>query len=212
AEACDPGGPDRDWSACCQPNSAGYDATSQLASCDRNGNGRIDRLEQCQVPAVCGNGKREGTEECDLNPPDPSKCLNCKAVDACAKCTRDMCVDAQRGCFEAPTAATRVGCVEVLECYDAKACGQNRDYSQCLCGDRAPLQQECGTLGPNGPCAEVMQKNLDCGYPNSFDLACVQQSAANLQYGTGAAFQVVNCRKNYCATECNYAPFLHVDE
>jgi cysteine-rich repeat protein len=212
AEACDPGAPSGDWSECCQPNSPGYNATAQLSSCDRNGNGRIDRTEQCQVPAVCGNGKREGLEECDLDPPDTSKCLNCKAVDACAECTRASCADAQRSCFEAPTAATRVGCAEVLECYDGKGCGQNRDYSQCLCGDRAPLQQECGTLGPNGPCAEVMQKNLPCGYPNGLDLACVQQSGTNPAFGTGAAYQVVNCRKYFCATECNYAPFQSDDE
>lgn len=212
AEACDPGGPEQNWSECCQPSSPGFRSASQLPSCDRNGNGRIDRTEQCQVPAVCGNGKREGLEECDLIPPDPSKCLNCRAVDACAECTRTKCADAQRSCFEAPTAATRVGCAEVLECYDGAGCGQNRDYSKCLCGDRAPLQQECGTLGPSGPCSDVMQENLPCGYPNGLDLACVQQSGTNPAFGTGAAYQVVNCRKYFCASECNYAAFQSVDE
>ncbi|HKO92416.1 MAG TPA: DUF4215 domain-containing protein [Polyangiaceae bacterium] len=211
AEACDPGGPNQDWSACCQPNDPRYNGTSQLSSCDRNRNGRIDLTEQCQIPAVCGNGKREGTEECDLLPADPSKCLDCRAVDPCAECTRAKCPTSQQQCFEAPVAATRVGCAEVLECYD-QSCRANPKFLSCMCGDRDIVQDQCGNLGPNGPCAEIMARNAPCGTFPNWDFSCVFSRASDPAVGMGAAFQVFNCRKDNCAAECDYYKPVIVDE
>jgi hypothetical protein len=206
AEACDPGGPEQNWSECCQPNDPRFNSAPQLASCDRNRNGKIDLVEQCQIPAVCGNGKREGTEECDLLPADPTKCLDCRAVDPCAECTRAKCQVPQQQCLEAPIAATRAGCAEVLECVE-QSCRANQKFLTCMCGDRDIVQDQCGNLGPNGPCADVMSRNAPCGTFPNWDFSCIFSRASDPTTGMGAALQVFNCRKDYCAAKCgSYVP------
>ncbi len=213
-EACDPGRPQADWSECCQPDSVGYDNSRQLLGCDRDGSGKIDKDEQCQVPSICGNGRREGIEECD-DPLSPATCSSdCKAVDACTECTRTQCASAHRGCFEAAEPSIRAGCGQVLECINASQCAKDDAYQVCLCGS-VPFGP-CLQTGGNGACEDVFTRNLPrcIDGAGNVDLACVQQDIKNPVYPTGAAAQVVDCRQHFCATECNYwaYPTAPIDE
>jgi cysteine-rich repeat protein len=206
-EACDPG-EDGDWSECCQPDNG-----EQLSSCDRNGNQRLDRNEQCQAPSVCGNGRREGVEECDPEVPDPARCVDCRAVDPCTECTRRQCTSQHEFCYgSAVEPRTRNGCGEVLDCIADSHCARDGDYATCRCGTTDLVT--CAQLGGDGPCEEVIARNTLCPTrAGAVDESCVTASALMTTVPTGAALQIVNCRKFFCAAECDYKPYdTGVDE
>jgi cysteine-rich repeat protein len=206
-EACDPGA-DGDWSDCCQPDNA-----AQLAGCDRDGDRVLDRNEQCQAPSVCGNGRREGTEECDPEVPDPERCVDCRAVDPCTECTRRECASAHDGCYGSGVEPrTRVGCGEVLECVATSGCAKEGPYGQsCRCGSTELA--ECALLGGNGPCQDVITQNAMCEpVGGSIPQSCVTANGSNPQVPAGAAFQIANCRQALCSAECDYWGFPTVEE
>lgn len=207
-EACDPG-PKGNWDHCCHPGDtsatkqAGVLYPDGLLGCDKDKNGTIDPSEGCQLPSICGNGTREGTEECD-DPTDTAHAHcdeNCKIVrtSPCDLCTQLNCVGQLNDCYHNTDLSTASACIEVYECYVNTKCETpDVGLQSCLCGTTEGLT--CSSAGGNGACADKIAKYSSCGDQPA--PACVYTKQSNPGTPAGLANQLRQCQEDSCPVEC----------
>jgi hypothetical protein len=165
----------------------------------------------------CGDGKLDGTEDCDDGEDDGKWQGNRLCSDDCRTVSTQACVDCEQAgdCFASSDncmgpSATPFSLANVGLCYDVFQCFQD---SKCIDGAGSLGKCDCGSLStaacgaapfdlsqqgaPNGPCAELMQ----LGMPGVTSNSTVLGGLTNKSRPTGAAGQRMNCQKT--ATECS---------
>jgi len=148
--------------------------------------------------ARCGNGVREGDEECDGTPGCTGQCelratdrqevcLSRFASDACLECACTSCTEQVFDCFDGGDAARDMHCSAI------NTCGRDNDCAgiSCYCGDSP------GCLLPNGACVD----EIHAAAPNP-DQISVELARADPEHAIGRASLLSACTVTNCSDVC----------
>ncbi len=216
------------------PSCANGGATIQVGL-DTNGNGVFDIPAEvtgttviCNgttgSTATCGNNIREGAEVCDGSDPTPPSGQFCNATctgfvgptAACTSCTEAQCADQLFNCDDQSDnvpASPNGSCRAVEACVHVSWNGLPDPTTEPSCAIQSSSVCYCGTadLGTclggtsNGVCKEVIRQQSGCiGAAN--EPQCILGRQNDTEYGYGDAFQIVNCQRNNCSSECGIDP------
>jgi cysteine-rich repeat protein len=192
-----------------------------LTDPDANGEGgTIEGGADAPRPTVCGDGKKEGNEECDdgnvLNGDGCSgSCLDTSICDACLSV---QCPQAYAdGLYTLPvwplctnvkgnaTSGEAVGrprkdlCQETYTCAVKSQCMSvnTGDPTPCYCGKADTAVCLSGGAAADGPC----KKEIDNGMETT-DVAFLLTNMINAEYAAGAALAARRCAADLCSMEC----------
>lgn len=151
--------------------------------------------EDCEP--ICGNGVREGSEECDgsdsctadcriMLQPEQLVCLE-SASDECQRCTCLQCSSEHLACRSGPDAVQNALCAAVVDCSRREQCVG----TPCYCG--AP--PVCGV--PRGPCQTEIE--AAAGTVDVWQITAQRQDPATT---LGKAWAYSACRALHCAAVC----------
>lgn len=156
----------------------------------------------------CGNGTREGSEECDDGnqvagdgcKPDCTKessmdqCLAKLPMNdkpECAACNCTKCQAQTLACYAASSASAVKACADVVKCGLDKGCsGQDcycgsADFASCALGlGNGPCRPEIETATGSSAVGDILVRRDDTSYP------------------VGRANQLAECGRTNCAAEC----------
>lgn len=148
---------------------------------------------------VCGNGVREGEEECDGDgycdgecrvalSPEQSMCLSLldESSNECDRCTCIQCAQARLDCVASGDAARDMHCAAIIQCANDNDCSG----SACYCGD-----SRCWEAGP---CRSV----IDAAAIAEPAGGSVGAQTANPETAIGRARLVGNCKVESCSDSC----------
>jgi len=153
--------------------------------------------------ARCGNGVREGSEQCDggagcdsscklTMPTANQQCVSTLANDACETCQCTHCATEFLACSASGNTARDTACSSVEAC----AAKNNCSGQACYCGDANPLSLEC-SLRPNGACQREVESAAGTGLSLVID---AQYNDPNSVLGRARALG--ECRRQNCASAC----------
>ncbi|HKU37459.1 MAG TPA: hypothetical protein VJR89_04910 [Polyangiales bacterium] len=151
--------------------------------------------------AKCGNGVREGAEECDgstgcdasckqtLNP-EQLQCVSKLVETACEQCQCEKCATEMLACRASGNATRDAACTAVEVCATQAHCAGDA----CYCGTAGLLTCE---LLANGPCEAEVERAAGTGL--ALEIRDQYQDPAT---ALGRAGALGECRRKNCATQC----------
>jgi hypothetical protein len=162
--------------------------------CEPGSDANLD--EDCEPR--CGNGVREGSEECDggngcdggcrvTMTGDQRACIERFGGDECDRCACLSCTESYMTCRAGPDAEANAKCTDVLVCARANKCLGDT----CYCSDEL-----CLTAG-DGPCAAQIQ--AAAATTNPLQIRQLREDAAN---PLGRSYAAEQCRVEQCADAC----------
>jgi hypothetical protein len=151
----------------------------------------------------CGNGAREGSEQCDggsgcdsscklTMPTAEQQCISTLASDSCEVCECTYCATAFTACSASGNSARDAACTSVETCAAEKDCAGQA----CYCGDTSPTSLDC-TLRPNGACRREVEAAAGSGLALVIDAQYNDPSSA-----LGRARTLGECRRQKCSAAC----------
>lgn len=153
--------------------------------------------------ARCGNGVREGSEQCDgeagcdssckLTSTADQQCLGVLASNDCNTCQCTYCAAAALACSASGNSSRDAACTSVETC----AAKNNCAGQACYCGDSSPTSLAC-SLAPNGACVREVEAAAGSGLALVIDAQYNDPSTA-----LGRARTLGECRRQNCAAACS---------
>jgi cysteine-rich repeat protein len=198
------------------PADAGTDASSHQDAGDANDTG--------PTGPTCGNGTKEGTEQCDDgNKLDFDGCSSlCTDRRACDCCEREndpstpRCQEMQGDADTGPRSGTPKSqlCQETYACIIRSHCGayeapdSTAPIFECYCGagNVAANGSSC-VAAASGPCMNELLASMEVDDTSAADRAArVSERLFNTMYGGGAATWWVNVDSGGCPLDCIATP------
>lgn len=152
----------------------------------------------CKFVAVCGNGIKEGAEECDET---SATCVACKVVagpNACDTCIAGL---PDIGEFNTSVCQTNTQCKAALSCLLTNStCWNNLASASCYCGDTQADIDACEnpTFVAKGKCAAEMRAAAGSNPTNAEVLA----RYFDFDYAVGHATIITDAANIGCKSAC----------
>jgi hypothetical protein len=152
----------------------------------------------------CGNGVREGSEQCDggsgcdsscklIGPTADPQCVSSlSANDACELCQCTYCAAAFLACGASGNSSRDAACTSVEKCATQHNCAGQA----CYCGDASPTSLQCSLL-PSGPCRDEVEVAAGTTLGLAIDAQYNDSNSA-----LGRARTLGDCRRQSCAAAC----------
>ena len=164
--------------------------------CPAGGNANVD--SDC-LPK-CGNGVREGTEECDtgagcgsdcklVQKPVGDMCLAALGDGACERCECENCIGEVNACVASGDAKRDASCLAVETCATKNDCAG----TNCYCGGALLF---CA-IEPLGKCVPEIERAA-----NSQSWITIQGQFVDSKSTLGRAAALGECRRNRCQNVC----------
>jgi len=149
---------------------------------------------------MCGNGVREGTEECDggegctdcvvVPTPNQQQCLDNFSSDDCEHCACLNCTTQSLNCRDSGDSALDAACESIVACARAADCVG----PVCYCGTADVFT--CITA-PNGPCIAEIQAAA-----GTTDSIAIESQRVDATTAVGRADILGNCSVTQCPDVC----------